>query len=330
MKVEVPFQHKLEDGRVQCGICPHNCRLKPGQRGICRVRANENGALMARNYGEVSSLALDPIEKKPLYHFHPGSPVLSLGTVGCNFACGFCQNYRIAQEDPATDYLEPAGLLALAGESSSRGSIGIAYTYSEPLMWYEYLREVMPLIAEAGMLNILVTNGYINHQPLMEILPYVDAMNIDLKSFTEDYYHRHCKGRLEPVKETITACAGHSHLELTTLLIPGENDSTREVEELARWLASVDPLIPLHLSAYYPAYHFRIPPTPAAALVKARETAREYLKYVYVGNVEGIDNNTRCPNCGAVLVVRNGYRVEVKAAREGGCPSCGDPVPYIA
>ena len=329
MKAEVAFYRRLEEKNVKCEVCPHNCRIKPGKRGICRVRVNLDGTLYATNYGEYSSLAVDPIEKKPLYHFYPGWNILSVGTVGCNFSCGFCQNYRIAHEDAPTRFLSPDELLRLAEECRSRGSIGVAYTYSEPLMWYEYLRDVLPVIKEGGFKNVLVTNGYINQGPLEEILPHIDALNIDLKSFSAGFYRSQCRGRLEPVKETIKLCAGRTHVEVTTLLITGLNDTPKEIEELSQWIAGIDPSIPLHLSAYFPAYKVSLPPTSRATMTMAREVAGRNLNYVYVGNMAGFDNDTLCSHCRALLVTRQGYRIRLENLDGDRCAVCGQTAPLV-
>lgn len=329
MKAEVAYYQQLEEKSVRCQVCPQNCRIKPGKRGVCRVRVNLGGTLYATNYGEHSSVALDPIEKKPLYHFYPGKNILSVGTVGCNLSCDFCQNYQIAHEEPPTRFLSPLELLDLAEECKSRGSIGVAYTYSEPLMWYEYLRDTLPVIKEGGFRNVLVTNGYINPEPLEEILPCIDAMNIDLKSFSDKYYRENCHARLEPVKDTIKLCAGRTHVEITTLLVTGLNDTPEEIEELSRWVAGIDPAIPLHLSAYYPAYKMKLPPTPHATMRVARDVARKFLKHVYIGNMAGFDNDTLCPNCQAPLVTRQGYRVKVEKLAGSRCVECGRNLTYF-
>lgn len=330
MKAEVAFYQQLEESSVRCEICPQNCRIKPGKRGVCRVRVNLGGTLYATNYGEHSSLALDPVEKKPLYHFYPGENILSVGTVGCNLSCGFCQNYQIAHEDPPTRFLSPLELLSLAEECKPRGSIGVAYTYSEPLMWYEYLRDTLPVIKDGGFKNVLVTNGYINPEPLEKILPFIDAMNIDLKSFSDRYYRTNCHGRLEPVKETLKLCVGRTHVEITTLLVTGLNDAPGEIEELSQWVAGLDPYIPLHLSAYYPAYKVNLPPTPRATMRTAREIAQKHLKYVYAGNMAGFDNNTYCPHCRSLLVTRQGYRVSREKLAGNRCVECSRILKYFA
>ncbi|MGE5404966.1 MAG: AmmeMemoRadiSam system radical SAM enzyme [Candidatus Saccharibacteria bacterium] len=323
MKPEVPYYEKMSDNQVQCHVCPQNCCIKPDGRGVCRVRKNVGGELLALNFGEVSAIALDPIEKKPLYHFYPGRAILSLGTVGCNLSCGFCQNYHIAQEEPSTRYVSPEELAELAVETRERDSIGVAYTYSEPLMWYEYLVAATPIVKDHDLQNVLVTNGFINQEPMEKLLPYIDAMNIDLKSFTESFYHKNCKGKLEPVKQTIGTCAGHTHIEITTLVIPGENDRPDEIEELANWIAGISPEIPLHLSRYHPAYKFYQPPTPAETMEQARQAAKAHLKYVYVGNMAGFDNNTYCPNCGEIMVERSGFHVSLSSNYGTQCAKCG-------
>lgn len=328
MNVEVPFYSRHETV-LQCGLCPHKCRIKPGARGICRVRANEADQLVATNYGEVASAALDPIEKKPLYHFFPGTGILSVGTIGCNLSCGFCQNYHLSRQDAATRYLPPQELADLAAHYQVQGSIGVAYTYSEPMMWYEYIMDAAPLVRAKGLKNVLVTNGYINPEPFERMLPFIDAMNIDLKSFRNRFYLGNCKARLEPVLETIQKAVGRTHVELTTLIIPDENDSIEEIDEMTRWIASLDPNIPFHISRYHPAYKFTRPATSTAVLEDARHAARAHLKNVYVGNAEGFDNHSYCPHCGEVLVERIGYQVRPVQLTGGYCETCGKEVPFI-
>lgn len=279
-----------DNGITICQVCPHHCQLKAGQTGICRVRVNQEGELAALNYGQVSALALDPIEKKPLYHFHPGTMIFSVGSYGCNLACPFCQNYTIAQQLPPTRYISAAKLAALTAEYSAQGSIGLAFTYNEPLMWLEYIMDVAPRLKEQGLKVVLVSNGFIEKKPLQALLPWVDAWNIDVKAFNEEFYRRLCKGQLDTVKNTVEEIVGKAHLEITTLLIPGENEAEDEIRDLARWLASLDPNLVLHLSRYYPAYRLNSPPTELKTLRKARQIAREYLNYVYLGNVAPQEN----------------------------------------
>jgi pyruvate formate lyase activating enzyme len=280
------FYEETGDQRVLCRLCPHGCSLKPGAAGACRVRKNIGGTLYSTNYACISSIALDPIEKKPLYHFHPGKRILSVGTLGCNFKCSYCQNWSIAQSDTETTSLEPADLAELSVQYIDRGNIGVAYTYNEPSVWFEYVLETSRIIRQKGLVNVLVTNGFICKEPLDELLPFTDAMNIDVKAFTQEYYDRYCKGTLETVKESVERAARSCHVEITTLVIPGLNDSPAEIGKLAKWLSSISSDIVLHLSRFFPHYKMLdIPPTPVKTLEEARDSALSYLKYVYLGNV---------------------------------------------
>lgn len=284
---QVRYYEKEDAGLIRCQLCPHQCKLKDGQTGLCRVRVYQGGELIALNYGEVSSLALDPIEKKPLYHFYSGSMILSVGTWGCNLACPFCQNYSIAHQTPPTRFIAPEELLYITVAYRAQGSIGLAFTYNEPAMWQEYIMDLAPLLKAQGLKVVMVSNGYIEQKPLQDLLPFVDALNIDVKAFNDQFYQRFCKARLDKVKSTVEAAMGHAHIEITTLLIPGENDNDEEIRALARWMASLDPDTVLHLSRYYPAYKLDLPATPVNTLKRARDIAREYLNYVYLGNVPG-------------------------------------------
>lgn len=274
--------------KALCHICPHRCALEEGQTGICRARSNRDGVIVSENYGLVTAISLDPIEKKPLYRFYPGSYILSVGSFGCNFHCQFCQNHRISMTDKAKAdyrYMPPDELVDKALELVDRGNIGLAFTYNEPLVGYEYVYDCAFLAKEKGLKNVLVTNGYINERPLLQLLPLIDAMNIDLKSFKPEFYQR-IGGNLKDVKRTIALCADHCHVEVTTLIIPEENDSQEEMRELANWLASVDPDIPLHISRFFPCYQMadRLPTRPDTVYALA-DVAKEALNYVYVGNI---------------------------------------------
>jgi len=293
------YYEKLDGQRVRCFLCPHNCNIPSGHTGICGVRYNDGGTLIAESYGRITALALDPIEKKPLSRFHPGSFILSAGSYGCNLICSFCQNHSISMERVREDRKEPSlsgrrrwvfvppeDLVEKALDLVDEDNIGIAYTYNEPLISYEYVYECSRLAHEKGMKNVLVTNGYISPEPLREILPYIDAMNIDLKSFRDEFYTKICGGFSEHVKNTIRMAAGSCHVEVTTLIIPGLNDSADEMHELASWLASISPEIPLHLSRFFPNYRMLDrPPTPPQTIYSLVSVAREYLKYVYTGNL---------------------------------------------
>lgn len=272
------------DGKVECRLCPHNCKLKENAVGICRARENVGGVLYTLNYGLISSIALDPVEKKPLYHFYPGTYILSVGTFGCNFKCSFCQNWEIAHDDPD---LYPATSIRLVEKAKELDNcIGLAFTYNEPLIWYEFVYDTCVLSKEAGLKNALVTNGFISEKPLRDLLPFVDAMNIDVKAFTEKYYKEICKGSLENVKRTVEIAAKECHVEVTTLVLPGLNDAALEIGELSRWLASIDENIPLHLTRFFPNYKMTdLPPTPKKTLFRAKEEAEKYLKFVHLGNV---------------------------------------------
>ena len=285
-----------------CPVCFHHCRLRDGQYGRCRARKNKEGTIICDNYGKITALALDPIEKKPLCDFFPGSRILSAGSYGCNLSCPFCQNHDISMngaEKTEWRMMTPEELADLADQCRPEGNIGIAFTYNEPLIGYEYVRDTARLIRERGMKNVLVTNGTAELQVLEELLPYIDAMNIDLKGFTEEYY-RKLGGELEVVKRFITRAAADCHVELTTLIVPGENDRTDEMEREAEWIASVDPKISLHVTRFFPRYRmtdrdatevetvYRLKDTAKKYLMETvyrlKDTAKKYLKNVYTGN----------------------------------------------
>jgi len=273
--------------KVPCRLCFHRCEIEEGQTGLCRARGNCGGTVVPLNYGKLTSLALDPIEKKPLRRFRPGSLILSAGSFGCNLRCPFCQNHEISmagENGIQTIEVSPQQLSDQAAELRTWGNIGIAYTYNEPLVGYEYVRDCAVLVRERGMVNVLVTNGAAEEVPLRDLLPLIDAANIDLKGFTSAWYRR-LGGDLETVKRSITLAAERCHVEVTTLLVPGENDGAEEIRELARWLAGADPNIPLHLSRFFPRYHMTDhPPTSVEKVYHLADEARAYLKYVYTGN----------------------------------------------
>lgn len=270
-----------------CQVCMHHCSLEPGQTGICRARKNEDGVIVCGNYGHITSMALDPIEKKPLKMFRPGSRILSVGSYGCNLRCSFCQNHEISMEGPETAetvYISPKALAGKAQGLKASGNIGIAFTYNEPLVGWEYVRDTAKLVKEFGMDNVMVTNGSASCEVLEELLPYIDAMNIDLKAFREETY-RKLKGDLETVKAFITRAAAMCHVELTTLIVPGENDDAAEMEEEAKWIASVGKNIPLHVTRFFPRYHMTDRnATEVRQVYRLAETAGKYLENVFVGN----------------------------------------------
>lgn len=273
--------------KTRCELCFHHCALDEGQTGLCRARACQDGKIVSLNYGKMTSLALDPIEKKPLRRFHPGSLILSVGSFGCNLRCPFCQNHEISMAGDSgipTVEVSPEQLATKAAELVPHGNIGVAYTYNEPLIGYEYVQDCASLVHDQGMVNVLVTNGTVEEEPWRALLPLIDAANIDLKGFTPAWYRR-LGGDLETVKRSIALAAERCHMEVTTLLIPGENDSEEEIRELARWLASISSEIPLHLSRFFPRYRMLDrPPTPVEQVSCLAETARRYLSYVYTGN----------------------------------------------
>lgn len=326
MEVLADFQKKSDQGnddKIICLLCPHRCRIGPGEKGICRVRKNIDGKLYSINYGEVSSAGVDPIEKKPLYHFYPGSKIFSLGTFGCNFSCDFCQNWSISQKKPDTKKLVPEDVIELA---EKKGVTSIAYTYSEPIVWYEFIYQTSKLAHEKGFKNVLVTNGYINPDPLEKLIPYIDAANVDLKSFGDNFYKEFAGGSLEPVKSTIQLMEEKIHLEVTNLIINGLNDDEAGLEEIFSWLGGLNRSIPLHLSRYFPAYKMKRSATEISTMEKAYDIAQKYLDYIYLGNMQSdIKNNTYCPECGKELISRNYFQAD---CRIGGsdCPFCGKEV----
>ncbi|MBM7581596.1 pyruvate formate lyase activating enzyme [Caldicoprobacter guelmensis] len=314
-----------EGDRVKCSLCPHECLISEGKAGFCRQRKHINGKLMAEGYARVSSIAMDPIEKKPLYHFYPGSFILSVGGLWCNLRCSFCQNWHIAHREQSTTVVEPEKLVEMA---IAHDSVGIAFTYNEPVIWYEYILDTAQLCKQKDLKVVLVTNGFIQIEPLKYLLPYVDAFNIDVKAFNDRFYREICGGDLSAVKKVVEHAAKKAHVEITTLIIGGLNDDKEEINELARWLSEIDRNIPLHLSRYYPNYRMQLPPTPVATLYRLRDMAREYLNFVYVGNVVGADNNTYCPQCRQKIVDR-GYVIRVIGLKDNRCINCGTTIPIV-
>ena len=331
---------------LECALCPRRCRIGSGATGSCGVRRNQDGKAALPYYGLITALAEDPIEKKPLYHFRPGSSILSLGFALCNLRCPFCQNWSISQQGQGIPRsggsgqipgrrLSPAQAAALARD---RGFAQIAYTYSEPLIHIEWLLECMALCRREGIANVLVTNGCVNSDPAAEILALTDAANVDLKCFSAETYEKVLGGNLEAVLRFVEAArrAG-THLEITTLVVPGLNDSDAETRLCAEFIAGLSPEIPWHLSAYHPDYRYGAPATTAAALASIARMGREQLRYVYTGNIPGENNDTLCHHCGATLVSRRGYRVDARglAAEETPrgrvcrCARCGERVPIV-
>ncbi|CAK7087077.1 AmmeMemoRadiSam system radical SAM enzyme [Tissierella sp.] len=315
---EAMYYKKGDNKDVYCVLCPHYCKIRDGNAGKCKVRKNIDGTLYTLNYGKVTSYSYDPIEKKPLYHFYPGTSIFSVGSFGCNLGCDFCQNWEIVYEESLMMDISEDEIITL---SKAKDSIGIAYTYNEPSIWFEYVLDISKKIKEESLKNVMVTNGYINEEPLRELLPYVDAMNIDLKSIEDSFYKSICKGSIDPVIRTIEIASKDIHVEVTTMLIDGENASFDEIRRLAQRIAEVDPSIPLHLSRYFPAYKMKLPSTNIETLIQAKNIAKKFLDYVYIGNVWGVDNNSYCPKCYNKLVDRH-LNEEIVGVENGKCKKC--------
>ena len=322
-KIEAKYYEKLDQEFVRCHLCPVNCRIAPSHEGICMIRRNEGGMLIATEYGKTIALNIDPIEKKPLYHFKPGSQILSVGPNGCNFGCIFCQNWSISQVKTNARYISARNLVKLAG---SNGSVGVAFTYTEPLIWFEYLFDAARLLKESGFATVIVSNGFINEAPARELFRHIDAANFDLKSIRAEFYRKICRGKLEDVLRTIKIAVEMGiHVELTNLLIPGYNDSDDEIEKLVDWVAQLGADIPMHFSRYFPHYKLDAPATPEERLIFASKIAKKKLNYVYLGNVsDNIGNDTNCLKCGATLIKRNGYRIDLAGIDNGKCVGCGE------
>ena len=328
--MQVASYYRMTEGeKVECLLCPHQCLVGPGRAGICRVRRNEGGKLVSAVYGKSCALRFDPIEKKPLYHYYPGSIILSIGTVGCNLHCKFCQNWEISQtcaEDyPYQKAVSPEEVVEMAAGRTD--NIGIAYTYNEPTVFFEYMLDMARLAKEKGLKNVAVTNGFINSEPLAEMLEFLDAFNVDLKAFDDDFYRKMASARLEPVKETIRTIRKHNkHLEITNLVIAGVNDREDTFTEMVRWIAGeAGKETPLHLSRYFPNYKLDLPSTPEQVLMRLFETARKHLTNVYLGNMYSSQGSqTYCPGCHTKVIDRSGYSIYKTGLDDRGrCRHCG-------
>ncbi len=331
---EALFYEKTGNGEVTCILCPWNCRLKPGQTGNCKVRENIGGTLFTYVYNKVAAIGVDPIEKKPLYHFHPGMEIFSVGGVGCNLHCTFCQNYQTSQSfaKDFSGFHEITSAQLIEKAQKNRHNIGIAYTYNEPFIFYEYMTEIARAAYEKGMKNVVISNGYINPGPLKEILPLIDAFNIDLKSFNDLFYRRQTKGSLKPVLESLKIIAmSGKHLEITNLVIAGLNDD-EQFKSMVKWIAEeLGKKTPLHISRYFPHYRLNLPPTPVEKLHQLYNLAKEFLHYVYLGNISDINrSSTYCPGCGALLVERDYYRIKItQQGFKGICRNCNTDINMI-
>lgn len=322
----------LEGKKVRCMLCPHRCIINPGRSGVCGVRWNVDGRLYTEIYGKVTALAVDPIEKKPLYHFYPGRGILSVSSYGCNFRCLHCQNWELSQEYRGllrVLSLDPEELLRRAVDA--RDSVGVAFTYNEPLIWYEYLREALPLLRENGQHTVLVTNGYINPGPLEELLPHISASNVDVKGFSEEFYRKVVGGSLQPVLDTVKRMKSAGvHVEITYLVIPTLNDDEKQVRGFIEWVMNeVGERTVVHFTRFHPDYRLtHLPPTPLKTLERIYSMARDSgLKFVYLGNVPPGDyDTTYCPSCGTPVIRRDYFWVTEMHLKEGRCIRCGERV----
>ncbi|HXV10202.1 MAG TPA: AmmeMemoRadiSam system radical SAM enzyme [Burkholderiales bacterium] len=325
--------HMLEDGRMQCDLCPRDCRLHEGQRGACFVRMRNGDRMVLTTYGRSSGFCIDPVEKKPLNQFYPGSSILSFGTAGCNLACKFCQNWDISKSRDMDRLADEASPEAIAKAAVAAGCKSVAFTYNDPVIFAEYAMDIADACRAHGVKTVAVTAGYIHEAPRREFYAKMDAANVDLKAFTDQFYFKLCAARLNPVLDTLAYLKHDTDVwfEITTLLIPGKNDSNAELEAECKWIRKeLGPDVPVHFTAFHPDYKMRdIPATPAATLRRAREIAlAEGLHYVFTGNVhDETGGTTYCPSCRAALIVRDWYEIEeYRVTSEGKCPDCGTAI----
>ncbi|MBU0499788.1 MAG: AmmeMemoRadiSam system radical SAM enzyme [Gammaproteobacteria bacterium] len=324
------YWHALDDGRIECDLCPRHCRIREGQRGLCFVRGNQGGKLVLTTYGRSSGYVIDPIEKKPLNHFLPGTPILSFGTAGCNLSCKFCQNWDISKSRQMDTLMDRAAPDTIARAAEALGCRSVAYTYNDPVIFHEYAIDVARACRERGIKSVAVTAGYVEPEPRAEFYRWMDAANVDLKGFTDAFYHRLCGGHLQPVLDTLVYLKKETAvwIETTTLLIPGENDSDEELEAMTRWVVKeLGPDVPMHFSAFHPDWKMLdTPATRPATLTRARAIAlRSGVRYAYVGNVHNpTADSTYCHGCGELLIGRDWYRLTAwNLTTDARCPRCG-------
>jgi len=322
------FEHTGDDKVIKCLLCPHECVINPGRTGLCRVRENDGAGIRLTTYGVISAYASDPVEKKPLYHFFPGHKVLSVGSYGCNMKCDFCQNDQISQHGKQSECMTISSEELALRAQLMHGNIGLAYTYNEPSIWFEFVIDCATAIKEQGQFNLMITNGYINKGPLKEYISLIDAFNVDLKGFSEDFYRKYTGGSLKHVLDCLVMISqGGRHLEITTLIIPGLNDSPGLMRDEARWISeSLGPDVPLHISRYFPRYKRTDPPTPFETIRNLSDVASEHLQYVYTGNMPADvgGSDTSCPSCKKILIKRTGYETRnTGLTDEGRCSVCG-------
>jgi pyruvate formate lyase activating enzyme len=326
--------HKLDDGRIQCDLCPRDCRLHEGQRGLCFVRKMENGRMVLTTYGRSSGFCVDPVEKKPLNHFYPGTSILSFGTAGCNLACKFCQNWDISKSREMDKLQDEATPESIADAALRLGCKSVAFTYNDPVIFAEYAMDIADACHAKGVQAVAVTAGYIHAAPRREFYAKMDAANVDLKGFTEEFYVKLTGSRLAPVLDTLAYLEHETEVwyEITTLLIPGKNDSDAEIRAESQWIfRELGPDVPVHFTAFHPDFKMTdLPPTPAATLKRARRIAiDEGLRYVYTGNIHDIEGGTTfCPGCGGALVVRDWHHIDAyRLGADGKCPDCATAIP---
>lgn len=325
---EALFYSSSADQIVQCKLCPHHCKIKPEDAGFCRIRENHGGKLYTTMYNNISSINLDPIEKKPLFHFYPGRKILSIGGLGCNFRCRFCQNNNISQCQPSDYFWLKTTTISQLSEQASKikNNIGLAYTYNEPVIWYELMLDTCQAIRSINLKNVVISNGFISKTPLKKILPYIDAFNIDLKAFNDKFYRTQTQGRLFPVLHAIEEIAqSNAHLEITYLVIPGLNDDEKEFDNMLDWMVThIGENVPLHLSRYFPSYQMTRQATPEDTLIRLYYQARKKIRYVFLGNLFTADKaNTHCPACGYEVISRNRYEINTTGlAGDGSCSFC--------
>lgn len=324
------YWHKLDDGRIQCDVCPRYCKLHEGQEGLCFVRARHNDSIVLTTYGRSSGYCIDPIEKKPLNHFYPGTPILSFGTAGCNLACKFCQNWDMSKAREMDVLADEAPPEVLARAAKEMGCSSVAFTYNDPVVFLEYAVDVARACREKGVKSVAVTAGYVCDDPRRELFKYMDAANVDLKAFSDRFYHKICGGHLQPVLETLRYLKHETDvwIELTTLLIPGENDSDTELDEMTRWVVeNLGPDVPMHFTAFHPDWKMmKNVPTPPSTLARARRIAMSNgVRYAYTGNVhDKSGGSTYCHQCGAVLIGRDWYVLtDWRLDDDGHCANCG-------
>jgi pyruvate formate lyase activating enzyme len=321
---------KIDDGKLQCLLCPHFCKISKGKTGICGVRKNTGEKIELLTYGVLSGYSLDPVEKKPLYHFFPGQNILSVGSYGCNMRCDFCQNFNISQNIPESLIPEITPEKIVKNALGAEKNIGIAFTYNEPAIWFEFMRDVAVIAKKEGLFTVMVSNGYVNREPLDEIIKFIDAFNIDLKAFNNNFYHKLTGADIEPVKISLKQIAkSGKHLEITTLIIPGQNDDEKEMALQSEWIAGeLGKSVPLHLSRYFPMFRREDPATSQETLNRLFEIASVHLDNVYMGNmVSESGQNTCCPNCSTTVTIRSGYKIRLlNLDKEGKCTRCGTRV----